>query len=232
MKLKAKIILLGASALALGGAGTALACHQAYAEPTAIVLNAEGEADSEAAPAETSGEAAPASSETSKAEEVVDEAKEWVEKFFSADKVAMYISWIAYIGTIVGLAANIKKLHQSNNLTLKNVSDELKAALEKTIGDKVAEKFDAILPKMQATQEKTNDIMSIFSKILALSQENTPESKVAILNLIEELGTVSKETVDNAKDVVIAAKETAEEAKKAIDDKMDEIIEAYDGTSI
>ena len=74
--------------------------------------------------------------------------------------------------------------------------------------------------------------MSIFAKILALSQENTPESKVAILNLIEELGVVGKDLTDTAKEVVIESKELAEQAKEELDKKIDEIVESYDGTSI
>ena len=164
--------------------------------------------------------------------DVVDEVKEWFDKFFSPQMVAMYMSWLAYIGTIIGLVTNIKKLKQSNNLTLKNVSDEVKKVLAETISKEVAEKFDTILPNMQSTQEKTNQIMSIFAKILALSQENTPESRVAILNLIEELGVVSKEVVDNAKDIVKTGKELAEKTKDELDHKIDEIVESYDGTSI
>lgn len=161
-----------------------------------------------------------------------DEVKEWLNEFFSPDKIAMYISWITYIGTIIGLVGNIKKLKQSNNLTLKNVSDEVKTVLQETISEEVSKKFDDMLPSILQTQEKTNQIMSIFAKILALSQENTPESKVAILNLIEELGTVSKEVVDNAKEVIDAGVKLAEQAKEELDQKIDEIVDSYDGTSI
>lgn len=161
-----------------------------------------------------------------------DEVKEWFNEFFSPEKVAMYISWITYIGTIIGLVGNIKKLKQSNNLTLKNVSEEVKNVLKETISEEVSKKFDDMLPSILKTQEKTNQIMSIFAKILALSQENTPESKVAILNLIEELGTVSKEVIDNAKDVIDAGVKLAEQAKEELDQKIDEIVDSYDGTSI
>lgn len=170
--------------------------------------------------------------ETNKVEETVNEVKEWVANFFAPDKVAMYLSWVAYIGTIVGLVANIKKLKQTNNLTLKNVSDEIKDALSKTVGEKVAKEFSDILPPILKTQEKTNEIMTIFAKILALSQENTPESRVAILNLIEQLGTVSSEIVDSAKTAIQESVELAEEAKKQVEEKLDEIIDSYDGTSI
>lgn len=164
--------------------------------------------------------------------EEVDKINEIIDKWFSPDKIAMYLSWIAYIGTILGLVANIKKLHQTNNLTLKNVSDDFKKVLKATVGDEVSKRFDNIAPKIMETQEKTNQIMSIFAKILALSQENTPESRVAILNLIEELGTVGKDITDNAKVIIEETVKAQEEAKEELDNKIDEIVDSYDGTSI
>lgn len=174
--------------------------------------------------------------ETTETKTEVDEVKEWLGQFFSADKVAMYLSWVAYIGTIIGLVANIKKLKNANQMTLKNVRDEI----EKVIGDEVKKDIDAILPKVLKTQESTNDILSIFSKILALSQENTPESRVAILDLISRLGTTGQEVVDNAKEVIAEEQRLIEEHKDEINKKLDEIIgeekeeesQSYDGTSI
>ena len=98
--------------------------------------------------------------------------------------------------------------------------------------------IDAILPKVLKTQETTNEILSIFSKILALSQENTPESRVAILDLISKLGTTGQEVVDNAKEVIAEEQRLIEEHKDEINKKLDEIIgedgnsSSYDGTSI
>ena len=161
-----------------------------------------------------------------------DEVKEWVDKFFSPEKVAMYISWVAYIGTIIGLVANIKRLKQSNNLTLKDVSAEVKNVLKETVGEEVAKQFEGVIPALIDGQGNMNRIMTIFAKILALSQENSPTSRIAILDLVEELGVVGKELVDNAKTVVEEGEKAIEEHKKELDDKCDEIIEKYDGTSI
>ena len=85
---------------------------------------------------------------------------------------------------------------------------------------------------MLATQEKTNEVLAIFSKIIALGQENTPESRVAILNLIEELGTVGKETLQATEEAIHEEVKAVEEHKAEVEAKLDEIIEEYDGTSI
>lgn len=223
--MKKKIALLGLTALfGIGVATTTSICLVNYSNDNAIVAYAEGEKT------ETETEQ-PVEVETTEPTKV-DEVKEWFDKFFSPQMVAMYMSWLTYIGTIIGLVANIKRLHKSNNLTLKNVSDEIEKLLAEVISEKVAEQFGKIAPKLINGQEKSNEIMSIFAKILALSQENTPESRVAILDLIEQLGVVSKEVVETAKEVVIESKELAEQAKEELDKKIDQIVENYDGTSI
>lgn len=190
------------------------------------------------------GEATPSSTETTSvvvsedsSEEpsdgtAVDEVREWVDRFLSPDKVAMYMSWVAYIGTIIGLVASIKRLKQNNNLTLKNVSDEVQGKLELIVSKQVADQFGKIAPKIIEGQEQANEIMAIFAKILALSQENTPESRVAILDLIEKLGTVSRDITETAKEAIEEGKVFAEETKKELDRKVDEIVDSYDGTSI
>ena len=210
------VAMLGFCAIGSTALVVATDCNPQYA----VAVHAEGGEETETEQPET----------TEPTE--VDEVKEWFDKFFSPDKVAMYMSWIAYITTFIGLAIKLKQLKSTNNLTLKNVSDEVKAVLKQTVSEEVAKKFDDMLPSVIATQEKTNQIMSIFAKILALSQENTPESRVAILNLIEELGAVSKEVIDNSKEVIEAGVKLAEQAKEDLDKKIDEIVDSYDGTSI
>lgn len=196
----------------------------------------------------TTKSAEPVYAEGEQTQEVVyiEKEQDWVEKWFSADKIAMYMSWLAYIGTIIGLAASIKRLKQSNNLTLKNVSDEVQNVLSKTIGDEVAKQFEEFMKPLLKGQEEGNKIMSIFAKILALSQENTPESRVAILNLIEELGAIDISIIETAKKAVELEIKVQEAHKKEIEDKLDKIIKdepkeekkeepevkVYDGTSI
>lgn len=223
--MKKKIALLGLCAVFSLGVAIAMPiciAEQSQNHIVAVYAAAEGEETETEQPVET---------ETTEPEKV-DEVKEWFDKFFSPNQIAMYMSWLAYIGTIIGLVANIKRLKQTNNLTLKNVSDEIQSKIAIIISEQVAEQFGKITPKLISGQEKSNEIMSIFAKILALSQENTPESRVAILNLIEELGVVGKDLTDTAKEVIIESKELVEQTKKEIDKKIDAIVDSYDGTSI
>lgn len=156
----------------------------------------------------------------------------FVEKYLTADKVAMYMSWAAYVGTIVGLAVALKRLFGKNQVTLKDVKSEVTQKIEEVVGNEVKLQTERFLPSVIEAQEKTNEILKGFSKILALSQENSPESRVAILQVIEQLGTTGKELTEAAKDVIHQEVALAEEHKAEIEGKLDEIIEEYDGTSI
>lgn len=198
----------------------------------ALGVSADGEATPSSSMETTSAVVSEGSLEEPSDGTAVDEVREWVDRFLSPDKVAMYMSWVAYIGTIIGLVASIKRLKQNNNLTLKNVSDEVQGKLELIVSKQVADQFGKIAPKIIEGQEQANEIMAIFAKILALSQENTPESRVAILDLIEKLGTVSRDITETAKEAIEEGKVFAEETKKELDRKVDEIVDSYDGTSI
>lgn len=224
--MKKKILALSAMALMMGA--TAMFCaHKpivAYAdEPVAT--------ETEHTEPETETE--------TKTEYVfvpVQEAKDawtrFADEYLTADKVAMYMSWVAYIGTIIGLAANLTKLRKAAGLTTKQVSEQVQAKVEEVVSREIAEQTGKLLPSVLATQEKTNEMLAIFSKIIALGQENTPESRVAILNLIEELGTVGKETLQATEEAIHEEVKAVEEHRAEVEAKLDEIIEEYDGTSI
>ena len=161
----------------------------------------------------------------------------FMNEYFSPDKIAMYMSWVTYAGTIVGLCASIKKLKKEKNLTVQDVS----AAVQGKIKEAVADEIKVYLPSIVTTQENLKDTMKDFSKILALSQENTPESRIAILEVIEHLGTIGKEITDNSKQVVTEAVKAVETKKEETNKKIEEVIEKYkqteteekyDGTSI
>lgn len=174
--------------------------------------------------------------EEPKAVEVEETKEEWFESFwkeyFNAEKIAMYMSWLAYIGTIIGLVIKLKKLKEANQLTLANVTDNLTVVIKQVASAEIKAQSEKFLPDLIKVQEKTNSLLSSVTKILALSQENTPESRVAILQVIENMGVVAKEVTETAKTVIEEEVKLIEEKKKETEDKLNEIIDVYDGTSI
>lgn len=160
----------------------------------------------------------------------------WFESFwneyFSAEKIAMYMSWLAYIGTIIGLVVKLHQLAKNNQLTLKDVIDATTETVKNVSAEQIKAQTEKFLPDLIKVQEKTNNLLSSVTKVLALSQENTPESRVAILQVIENMGVVAKEVTETAKTVIQEEVKLIEEKKKETEDKLNEIIDVYDGTSI
>lgn len=168
--------------------------------------------------------------DTSK-EEIENVLKEW----FSPEVIATIMSWVTYLGTIIGLVVSLKRLKAKNNLTLESVQDVIVKSLEGQISDDVKKELDKFLPEMLLTLQKTNDINKVLTKVLALSQENTPESRVAILNVISELGVVDNKTLEIAKanieDEVKTKAVKKEEKLKAVE-KIESETKIDDGTTL
>lgn len=164
-------------------------------------------------------------------EEIENVLKEW----FSPEVIATIMSWVTYLGTIIGLVVSLKRLKAKNNLTLESVQDVIVKSLEGQISDDVKKELDKFLPEMLLTLQKTNDINKVLTKVLALSQENTPESRVAILNVISELGVVDNKTLDIAKanieDEVKTKAVKKEEKLKAVE-KIESETKIDDGTTL
>ena len=157
---------------------------------------------------------------------IEDKLNEW----FSPAVVANIMSWLAYIATIIGLVNNLKKAKKDNNLTLGIVKEQVCGELEKVVNKEVTEKVASYFDAADKLQKEIKDVLEIFAKIMALSQENTPESRIAILELIQRLGSNTSEMIENIKST-IDNQVKEEETKKIENNKeLDKIID--DGTNI
>ena len=197
-----------------------------------LVLNAE-ETTSEVS--ETSSEVI-SSNEVSETSEtnVIEENKEKIEdklnEWFSPQVVALIMSLLGYIGTILGLANSLKKLKKEKNLTAQDVKEQVCAELEKVVSKQVVEKVATYFDSAEKMQKEIKDVLETFAKILALSQENTPESRVAILELIQRLGNNTNGMIETIKETINTQEKEKEEKKQANDEKLNKIID--DGTNI
>lgn len=122
--------------------------------------------------------------------QVWEDFKVWASKWLEPTTIATISSWITYLGTIIALIMKLRNAKINNSLTVEKVRDELNA----TLGDKVdvalKKELESYIPGLIDVINNQQKILEVFSKIMALSQENTPESRVAILNLIASLGVV------------------------------------------
>lgn len=175
-------------------------------------------------------------SETPAEEKEEFDIQEYLAKWFEPSQIAMIMSWVAYAGTILGLVVKVKQLAKQKQTTAEQVKDLVLDEIKKSINEEVADKVKPYLDGVVKINANTNDLMKVFTKVLALSQVNDAQSRLAILELIASLGVLDKELIEEATKQVEEQVETEEENKNEALEQIDEIIEdtssEEDGTSI
>lgn len=176
------------------------------------------------------------STDDEKKEETKNELKEWLSKFFEPQQVAMIMTWIAYISTIIGLFYKFYQMAKEKNLTAKNVKDEIMSELGDKINESVANQLTTSVLSISKMVKNQNEVLALLTKVMALSQENTPESRVAILELISQLGVVKDEEIEEMKETINKEVEDKKAAEEETNKSVDTIIENHkvedNGTSI
>lgn len=141
--------------------------------------------------------------------------KAWAQEWLSPQVLTTVTAVLTALVAVLRMVASLKSMAKSKQLTIEGVNDIVVSNLKSCVSKEVADKIDAYMPEIVAYEKKSNEIMIAFSKILALAQENTPEARKAILEVIQELGILNEKTVDSAKKTI----EKQEEAKKAEEQK-------------
>lgn len=193
-------------------------------EPTLSAPAAEVSAHSEGEASAPLSYEPPAEGAEEDGKSVQDIVGEW----FSPERIAIYITDGVYIATALFAFLRWLKAKKEKSTSLTDVLNNLQGVVSASVSEEVGK----ILPDVLEAQAKTNEILKSFSKILALAQENTPESRLAILEVIEQMGQLSKEVTDKAKGIIEAEKKSVEEKKEKAAEALDEIIGKYDGTSL
>lgn len=146
----------------------------------------------------------------------------YVKDYLTPQTITVITTVIMFLVAILKLISMVKTLNKQKAMTM----DNLKTALEEQNANEIAK---AVVEVTMPIVEQINKILpylNTFSKILALSQENTPESRVAILNLIEQMGKEENEIlVNTAKKVISTQVEEDKKRKEEQNKKLDEIIE-------
>lgn len=146
----------------------------------------------------------------------------YVKDYLTPQTITVITTVIMFLVAILKLISMVKTLNKQKAMTM----DNLKSALEEQNANEIAK---AVVEVTMPIVEQINKILpylNTFSKILALSQENTPESRVAILNLIEQMGKEENEIlVNTAKKVISTQVEEDKKRKEEQNKKLDEIIE-------
>lgn len=170
-------------------------------------------------------------------DETKNEIKEWLSKFFEPQQVAMIMTWITYIGTIIGLIAKCYSLAKQKTLTADNVKEAILEKLGDKVDEAVANQLASSLVSITKMVKNQNETLALLTKVMALSQENTPESRVAILDLISRLGVIDNSEIQEIKETINKQVEDTKVAEEKTNESVDTIIETYkvnddNGTSV
>lgn len=137
----------------------------------------------------------------------------WLHKNVSAQTITTCTAIISMLIACLNLLTRLKKMSKEKATSIQDVCDRVTELLdEKTTEDNKK----LILPLVNKVNQH-NNVLDKFAKILALSQENSVESRIAILNLIQELGNVDEK-------VILQTKDNIEEEQKKIEEKKEEVI--------
>ena len=154
--------------------------------------------------------------------------EEWAKEWLSPQVLTTVTAVLTALVAVLKMVASLKSMAKNKQLTIDGVNEIVVSNLKECVSKEVADKIDAYMPEIIAYEKKSSDIMIAFSKILALAQENTPEARKAILEVIQELGIINNTAVESAKKTI----EKQEEAKKAKEaKKTDELNKIVEETS-
>ena len=173
----------------------------------------------------TTPEPAPDTPDTTPDNEATFDWEEWAKEWLSPQVLTTVTAVLTALVAVLKMVSSLKSMAKNKQLTIDGVNEIVVSNLKECVSKEVADKIDAYMPEIIAYEKKSSDIMIAFSKILALAQENTPEARKAILEVIQELGIINNTAVESAKKTIERQEEAkkAEEAKKT--DELNKIVE-------
>ena len=128
---------------------------------------------------------------------------EWLEKNFTAEMITTIMSVLTSLAVVLKLASSLKDLAKKKAMTTEEVCNKVVEILETTNKESVLKSINDIVKPLEDKVGDITPVLNSFSKILALSQENTPESRLAILELIQSIGNISNKVVEDAKNEIV-----------------------------
>lgn len=154
--------------------------------------------------------------------------KDWT-NLFTMDNVIRVISWLLEGGILIAIV----RYYIKDKKLEKKVEDATKASINKIIPETtkqtVIESVNAvttpIIKNFELEVSELKNAMGVFAECFALSQEGTPESKIAIIDSLKNLNLGNNITIENVEKYV---KDLKERAEKAYNDAMEALSKISD----
>lgn len=122
--------------------------------------------------------------------------KDWT-NLFTWENVITLIKWVLDGGILIAIVRYYIKDKKMENKVEKTVKETMNTIVPETTKDTVIKTVDTVLAptfaQMKADNIEMKKAMSVFAKCMALSQQNTPEARAAVVNELSNLH-ISDET--------------------------------------
>ena len=129
---------------------------------------------------------------------------EYLKGIFTPENVALIVGWvttaITLIATVCKLASSLKQLKEKNDVQATDITNVVVDTLNKIVDSKVNDKLNQAIKPVVEFLQKNQNTTEALAKIIALSQENTPESRVAILDIIANMNVLPTALIESAKE--------------------------------
>lgn len=155
-------------------------------------------------------------------EEVVEKSKEFwelVKDYLTPQTLTAITSLILLCVAVLKLVSVVSNLKKQNAMTMDNLLERLKGVVQDVGNNQVQKAILELINPLELKIDALQPVLEVFSKILALSQENSPESRLAILDLIEQLGNLKDvKLIETTKETIVTKEEEKAEVKKELEE--------------
>ena len=128
--------------------------------------------------------------------------KDWT-NLFTVENVIVIVKWVLDCGILLVMIRYFIRDKRLAAKLEKGVNETLEKIIPDTTKQAVIACVEAtvqpIVATLQSEMLQVTDAMNVYSKVMALSQENTPESRIAILNLLSSIRLSDTATLDDVK---------------------------------
>lgn len=143
---------------------------------------------------------------------------EYLKGIFTPENVALIVGWfttaITLVATVCKLASSLKALKEKNDAQATDITNVVVDTLNKIVDSKVNDKLNQAIKPVVEFLQKNQNTTEALAKIIALSQENTPESRVAILDIIAKMNVLPTALIESAKQDIADEVEAEKQEKE------------------
>lgn len=148
---------------------------------------------------------------------------EYLKQWLTPQTVTTITTVVMFLVALLKLLSSVKTLNKQKAMTLENVRKDLLGALQNQNALELQKAIEQVTMPIAEAVVKIKPYLDTFTKVLALSQENTPQSRLAILELLSQMG--KQEIVVNAIQVVQQEIKQEEEKQENLVTELKEVIE-------